>query len=159
LRAWLHGIAIAAAAVVASGCSLVPDTAEFRLPNRNTFLPSSTAAYVGPVSVSNPVKASELVDAQGSCSASQASPDAGGIPRSVGLEMTECDVVHALGPPQAADVGSENGTRTVVLTYRSGDRPGIYRFTGGRLKTIEQGDEPPAPAAKKPPPTKKPKSA
>jgi hypothetical protein len=57
--------------------------------------------------------------------------------------------VRSLGPPQSAQVGAENGVRTTVLTYRSGDRPGVYRFSGGRLKVIEQGDEP-QPAARKP---------
>jgi hypothetical protein len=71
--------------------------------------------------------------------------------------MTECEVVRALGSPQSVNVGTENGTRTVVMTYRSGDRPGVYQFFGGRLKSIERGDEPaPAPAANKPP-TNKPK--
>jgi hypothetical protein len=167
LRTLLHGVAIAVAAVAGSGCSLVPDVAEFRLPNRNTFLPSSTAAYVGPVSASAPVGPSDFVDAQGYCSGgaqglAQGSPEAAstaglGVPRSIGLEMTECEVVRSLGPPQSADVGAENGVRVTVLTYRSGDRPGIYRFFSGRLKSIEQGDEPPPPAAKKPP-AKKPKT-
>jgi hypothetical protein len=157
LRARLRGVAFAAAAVAASGCSVMPDMSEFRLPNRNSFLPSSTAAYVGPVSKTGPVGAADLVDGQGSCSGGGTEATAG-VPRGVGLEMTECEVVRALGPPQSAQIGDEgNGVRSSVLTYRSGDRPGVYRFSAGRLKTIEQGDEP-LPAAKKPP-AKKPKSA
>jgi len=165
LGALLRGGAIVAAVAVA-GCSLGPDMSEFRLPNKNTFVPTSTAAYVGPVSQSGPVGPSDLVDGQGYCAAGAQAPTQGsseaaataGVPRSVGLEMTECDMVRALGPPQATDVGVESGTRTVVLTYHSGDRPGIYRFFAGRLKSIEQGDEPPpAPAAKKTP-AKKPKT-
>jgi hypothetical protein len=159
LGAWMRGVAIATA-VSAGGCSMTPDFSEFRLPNKNTFVPTSTAAYVGPVSQSGPVNPSDLVDGQGSCAGqaqAQGSPEAsaaGG--RSVGLEMTECDVVRTLGPPQSANVGTENGTRTAVLTYRSGDRPGVYQFFGGRLKSIDQGDEPaPAPVAK---PAKKPKT-
>jgi hypothetical protein len=164
LRAWLRGVAFAAAALAAGGCSIMPDTSEFRMPNRNTFLPTSTAAYVGPVSRTGPVGAADLVDGQGYCSGggnpSQGSAEAGqGVSRGVGLEMTECEVVRSLGPPQSTEIGDEgNGVRSSVLTYHSGDRPGIYRFSGGRLKTIEQGDEP-LPAAKKPPPAKKPKSA
>jgi hypothetical protein len=158
-KSWLGGVAIAAA-VLASGCSLMPDTSEFRpLPPRNSFFPTSTAAYVGPVSATGNVAASELVDAQGSCSgAPQGSPEAAAVPRGVGLEMTECEVVRSLGTPQSAEIGAENGVRVVLLNYRSGDRPGIYRFFSGRLKSIEQGDEPP-PVAKKPPAAKKPKSA
>lgn len=155
LKTLLRGVVIAAAAVAASGCSLAPDMSEVRFPNRNTFLPSSTAAFVGPVSVSGPVGPSDLVDGQGNCSGGgpqpvQGTPEALAGARSVGLEMSECQVVRSLGPPQSAQVGAENGVRTAVLTYRSGDRPGVYRFSGGRLKVIEQGDEP-QPAARKPP--------
>jgi hypothetical protein len=157
LGAWLRGVTMVAAVSI-GGCSAMPDVSEFRLPNKNTFVPTSTAAYVGPVSKSGPVNPTDLVDAQGGCAGqaqAQGSPEAtAATTRSVGLEMTECDVVRALGPPQSANVGAENGTRTAVLTYRSGDRPGVYQFFGGRLKSIEQGDEP-APAAK---PAKKPKT-
>ncbi len=159
LRAWLRGVGFAAAAIAASGCSVMPDTSEFRLPSRNTFLPTSTAAYVGPVSRTGPVGSGDLVDVQGACSGGGNAAEAtAGVQRSVGLEMTECEVVRSLGPPQSAQIGNEgNGVRSSVLTYRSGDRPGVYRFSGGRLKAIEQGDEP-LPAAKTPP-GKKPKSA
>ena len=64
--ALLRGVAVVAAAV-AGGCSLMPDMSEFRLPNRNTFLPTSTAAYVGPVSQTGTVGPNDLVDGQGAC--------------------------------------------------------------------------------------------
>jgi hypothetical protein len=162
----LRGVAVAAA-VAAGGCSMAPDMSEFRLPNRNTFLPSSTAAYVGPVSQSGPVGPNDLVDAQGGCGPGapvQGSPEASttaSVPRSVGLEMPECDLVRALGQPQSVDIGTESGMRMTVLTYTSGDRAGIYRFYAGRLKSIEQGADAPAPppTAKKTTPAKKPKTA
>jgi hypothetical protein len=162
----LRGVAVAAA-VAAGGCSMMPDMSEFRLPNRNTFLPSSTAAYVGPVSQSGPVGPNDLVDAQGGCgpgAAAQGSPEASataGVPRTIGLEMAECDIVRALGQPQSVDIGTESGMRTAVVTYSSGDRAGIYRFYAGRLKSIEQGADAPsaaAPTAKKTTPAKKPKT-
>jgi hypothetical protein len=163
----LRGVAVAVA-VAAGGCSMMPDMSEFRLPNRNTFLPTSTAAYVGPVSQSGTVGPNDLVNAQGACgpgAPAQGSPEASataGVPRSVGLEMPECDIVRALGQPQSVDIGTESGMRMTVLTYNSGDRPGIYRFYAGRLKSIEQGanTEPPTGAiAKKPAAAKKPKAA
>jgi hypothetical protein len=163
----LRGVAVAAA-VAAGGCSMMPDMSEFRLPNRNTFLPTSTAAYVGPVSQTGTVGPNDLVDAQGACgpgAPAQGSPEASAsasVPRSVGLEMPECDIVRALGQPQSVDIGTESGMRMAVLTYRTGDRPGLYRFYAGRLKSIEQGPdkEPPTGAiAKKPTPAKKPKTA
>ena len=161
----LRGVAVAGA-VAAGGCSMVPDMSEFRLPNRNTFLPTSTAAYVGPVSQTAPVGPNDLVDAQGACGpggppaqgSSEASASAG-VPRSVGLEMPECDIVRALGQPSSVDVGTESGMRMAVLTYRTGDRPGIYRFYAGRLKSIEQGPDQPMPApTAKTTPAKKPKT-
>jgi hypothetical protein len=160
----LRGVAVAVA-VAAGGCSMMPDMSEFRLPNRNTFLPSSTAAYVGPVSQTGAVGPNDFVNAQGACgpgAPTQGSPEASttaSIPRSVGLEMPECDIVRALGQPSSVDIGTESGMRMAVLTYRTGDRPGIYRFYAGRLKSIEQGADPqPAPAAKTTTPAKKPKS-
>jgi hypothetical protein len=143
----------------------MPDMSEFRLPNRNTFLPTSTAAYVGPVSQTGPVGPNDLVDAQGACGSSgppaQGSPETtASVPRSVGLEMPECDIVRALGQPASVDIGTESGMRMAALTYRTGDRPGIYRFYAGRLKSIEQGPDPlpAAPTAKKTTPAKKPKT-
>jgi hypothetical protein len=160
----LRGVAVVAA-VAAGGCSMMPDMSEFRLPNRNTFLPSSTAAYVGPVSQTGAVGPNDFVNAQGACgpgAPTQGSPEASttaSIPRSVGLEMPECDIVRALGQPSSVDIGTESGMRMAVLTYRTGDRPGIYRFYAGRLKSIEQGADPqPAPSAKKTTPAKKPKT-
>jgi hypothetical protein len=160
----LRGVAVAAA-VAAGGCSMMPDMSEFRVPNRNTFLPTSTAAYVGPVSQTGAVGPNELVNAQGACAPgapTQGSPEASttaSIPRSVGLEMPECDIVRALGQPQSVDIGSESGMRMVALTYRTGDRPGIYRFYAGRLKSIEQGPDPlPAAAPSAKTPAKKPKT-
>ncbi len=84
--------------------------------------------------------------------------------RGVGLGMSECEVVFAIGHTDRIEVGNNGGQRTTVLTYLQGPRPGIYRFSGGRLVSIERGPEPPAPArpekktVKKPPP-KKPSSS
>jgi hypothetical protein len=53
--------------------------------------------------------------------------------------MSECDVVARLG--QATDVNfgtGLHGSRSVVLTYRAGPRPGIYRFENGRLAAMDR---------------------
>jgi hypothetical protein len=78
----------------------------------------------------------------------------------IALAMTECDVAQRAGFPGNVEIGSEaGGERSAVLTYRQGPWPGIYRFRGGRLVSIERVEviEPPKP--KKPakparPPTK-----
>jgi hypothetical protein len=74
------------------------------------------------------------------------SPMLGGI----SLRMTECDVVRRAGPVEKVDLGAnERGERSLVLTYLRGPLPGVYRFTGGRLLSIERAPAPPPP--EKPP--------
>jgi hypothetical protein len=75
--------------------------------------------------------------------------------RGVALEMSECDLVRVVGYTGQVEISrNERGERSVVLTYLQGERPGIYRFVSGRLKSIERAPE--LPAAAKPPAPKKP---
>jgi hypothetical protein len=81
-----------------------------------------------------------------------------GTGRNVALQMTECEVVNALGHPAEVQIAAnERGERAVTMTYMTPERP-IYRFTAGRLSTIERGAEPPPPepVTKRPPAKKKP---
>ena len=77
-------------------------------------------------------------------------PAAAPLRRGIALGMTECDVVRAIGHTDRIDISTdERGQRTVVLTYQAGERPGVYRFVGGQLASIERTNEPaPGPAAK-----------
>jgi hypothetical protein len=144
----------------------------FYSPELNVFTPKETAAAV---------TGNDLIAADGHCAgdapASQAlnfqagpqvgntangaaaaipSPEAKSIGHGVALNMTECDVIRAIGPTNQIEVATnERGQRSVVLTYPQGERSGVYRFVGGRLVSIERGPDAPAPAkvkAKKPPP-------
>ncbi|MGH6769442.1 MAG: hypothetical protein ACRECO_10540 [Xanthobacteraceae bacterium] len=68
----------------------------------------------------------------------------------IALQMTECDVVRRAGAPERVEFGTgQRGERTVVLTYIRGQRPGVYRFAGGRLYSIERAPEPPPQAKQK----------
>lgn len=73
----------------------------------------------------------------------------------IGLGMTECQAVRRAGTPSNVAISSgAGGDRRVVLTYLSGTWPGIYTFTGGRLKEIDaapQQPKPKAPAKKRKP--------
>ena len=63
--------------------------------------------------------------------------------------MTECDVVRRAGQAEKVDFGvNDRGERTVTLTYVRGPSPGIYRFAGGRLASIEGAPAPPPAPAK-----------
>ena len=155
-----------------AGCNApnMSDMSQLRLvPEARTFLPSNANTYSSAqaMRVLPPITAGDLVDAQGVCpgmTPPPPPPDPGADPaqtaavapmaspsaRGVGLEMTECEVARALGVPQRAEIGNnERGERRATLTYFSPERSGIYRFTDGRLITIERGPEPPAPPAAK----------
>jgi hypothetical protein len=75
-------------------------------------------------------------------------------PSGIALQMTECEVVRVAGNTDRVEIGgNERGQRSVTLTYMGGPRPGIYRFLGGRLASMERVAEPVQP--KKPQKTTK----
>jgi hypothetical protein len=176
---WRAGLV--AGLIALGGCSSqMPDLTQFKLPNSRSFLPSNVDTYVSPTTSRSlaPVGPTDLVDAQGFC-AGTAPPaetaqgsDAGAaaptpaaapaVPGAVGLDMTECEVVRALGPPQSVNFGAnDRGERRVTMVFFAGERSGSYQFTSGRLTSLERGPEPPPPpkperAAKKKPAAKKP---
>ncbi len=111
-----------------------------------------------------PVTAADLVSAEGQCAmataeaAADTSPDGVTVPGGIALQMTECDVVRRAGAPEQLQVGAdERGDRAVVITYVRGPRPGIYRFSAGRLTSVERVPE--APGAKAAPKAKSSKKA
>jgi hypothetical protein len=158
----------AALGLAACSSASVPELSEVKLlPEMRSFLPSNSNTYAGATAMRTlrPVGPADLVDAQGVCAggAAPAAAEPGAVtgeaaaaaalPQPVALEMTECEVVRALGTPSRTDFGTgEGGERTVTLTYVGSDRAGIYQFKGGRLATMERGPEP-APVSK---PEKKP---
>jgi hypothetical protein len=67
----------------------------------------------------------------------------------IALGMTECDAVRRAGQPNDVNIGAgPKGDRKVVLTYLTGSRPGIYTFSGGRLKEIDRAPGQPEPEKK-----------
>jgi hypothetical protein len=106
-----------------------------------------------------PITAEDLVGADGLCAAQPAAVAAAGEPvlppgtptvqGGIALQMTECDVVRRAGAPEKVDLGTaEGGERSLVLTFTRGPHPGVYRFTGGRLVSIERAPTPAAPPPK-----------
>jgi hypothetical protein len=129
-RGVLRGAAGIALALATAGCGAVqnamPDPANFRLPDRYTFFPTSTAAYAPPVSA-GAVGPGDLVDAQGVCAGGgSAATDA---PRGVSLEMSECEVVRALGPPQSVEISPVPGQRRSTPAFISSSAAGSPRST------------------------------
>lgn len=157
IRSRLVLAAAPAALMALAGCSAasLPDPSEVKLlPSASSFLPPKTNEFAkATVNSSRPVAAGDLVDGQGACAggavAAAAEPgatDVPSMPRGVGLDMTECQVVQVIGPAQSTEIGTnERGERSVVMTYTTREQAGIYRFVGGRLTSVERSGEPPAP--------------
>ena len=106
---WTGGLrtsAIVAVATSLTACgsiqNMIPDPANFKLPDRTTILPPTSSSYAAPLSATNAVGPADLVDGQGQCAGPTAS-DPAAPARGVSLDMTECQVVRALGQPQAVD--------------------------------------------------------
>lgn len=167
--------ALAALASLLAGCTSDISLEDFNVARRATnFATAQSLSFSAPGRdfTVRPVTQADLVDAQGQCvpvasapAPAAAAPDAAGdaaagapalVQGGIALQMTECDVVSRAGAPDNIEFGStERGERSVVLTYMRGPRPGIYRFAGGRLYSIERGPEPPAPPKKAAPAKKK----
>ena len=57
----------------------------------------------------------------------------------IALGMTECQAVRRGGQPSNVSIGvGQHGARKVVITYLSGQWPGIYTFSSGRLKEVDE---------------------
>ena len=156
----LRMIVMAALALAAGACSSdlslnnltlapKPDTL-LRKPDWATFSAGKNDFLL------RPITAADLVSRDGQCAtpgqgfadptaAGAAPPATGGV----ALHMTECDVVRRAGPVEQIDVAvDDRGDRAVVLTYIRGPFPGVYRFTGGRLVSVERAPAPPPAPAK-----------
>jgi len=150
-------ISVICGSLAVAACAL-PDTESFRVPDStNLFRRLSVTSYAEkPLP---PVTAADLVDTSGRCAGAYVAPSAGDpgavtlkdagvplIPAAVGLEMTECDVVKRAGVPERVEIGTnERQERTATLSYVRGDRPGVYSFTAGRLKSMEMASVPSEP--------------
>jgi len=147
-------LAVVASAVATGACSNMPGWADVKLPSASTFLPTSANSFnQAAINTSKPVRATDLVDAQGFCAggagATASEDESGTNLNAVALDMTECQVVRALGAPQATDITrNARGERSVTLTYLETERAGLYRFVRGRLKSIKRAPnaEPERPA-------------
>jgi len=141
---YLRGFSIVAIAASVAGCG------GFTTPTVDDLLPNTPKFEFKTLPPSRPIRAlgaPSLVGPDGSCAATT---DPEFVGPGIALDMSECDVVQRAGTPDNIDISaSPRGDRAVVMTYAHGDRPGIYRFAGGRLVSIERGAEPP-PAPERP---------
>lgn len=138
------------------------DAEWFNRPGRVFASSRSVSLETPPLSDDRPVGATDLITAEGYCAGmapadanalTDATATAGAEPVAptggIALGRTECDVARVAGQPDNVAISNEAGNRVTVLTYVRGPRPGIYRFTAGRMVSMERGAEPePQPRAK-----------
>jgi hypothetical protein len=115
---------------------------------------TTTTDWSSASSLERRLTAADLVSADGQCTETAASAataqSAPGALGGISLRMSECDVVRRAGAVEGIELGAnERGERSLVLTYLHGPWPGIYRFTNGRLVSIERAAAPP-PSPEKP---------
>ena len=157
--------AMVALAVILAACSRDLSVNNLTLTPKPDGLPKkSDWSQAWGRSSSGTVTTADLVSSRGQCplpplapgqsaKAGQAQAELGGI----ALEMSECEVVHRTGPVEKMEVGTTGrGERSLVLTYLKGPWPGVYRFTAGRLVSIERAPAAPEPSAKAATRSKKP---
>ena len=122
-----------------------------------------------------PITQADLMNQDGSCAA-QAAPAAtdgvapassdandalagtGQLPTvtgAVALGMTECQVAERTGSPDNFNITAEGTDRIATMTVTRGAWPGLYRFRGGRLVSIERIDVPAPARATRPARSKK----
>lgn len=150
-------------ALCLSACA-TPDTSVPTAKLSDVFATPEWAKFTNTASSGalRPVTPDELVTADGRCATmaqstdGAAPPDAdaalagqgplpGGLPGGVGLGMTECQVMQRTGAPERFDIGAEGTERVMTMTVTRGPNPGLYRFRGGRLVSVERIDVPAAP--------------
>ena len=148
VRHRIREIASLVAALLLAACSgsiekiseAIPRASDFSITGIELNPYSKASMAVAPTFKPPPVSAADYINADGSCAGE------GEQSTVVGLTMTECAAVRALGAPQQVNVGAnDRGERLVKLTYLRGDRPGLYVFTAGRLTEIERVFEPAPP--------------
>lgn len=126
--------------------------------SRPAMFSRSLTLETPPLSNSRPVSAADLISAEGYCAGMASPADANALTEpapsaaeqvqgsaGIAIGRTECEVARSAGAPDNVAISSERGERLTVLTYVRGPRPGIYRFAGGRMTSMERGAEPEPP--------------
>jgi hypothetical protein len=162
-------------ALCLSACA-TPDTTVPSAKLSDTFATPEWAKFTStsPSAALRVVTQNDLITADGRCAAvtmqstdGSAPPESAeaalsgqgplpGLQGGVALGMTECEVVQRTGSPERFDIGVEGGDRLVTMTVTRGNNPGLYRFRGGRLASIDRVEVPAPPrTAKQKAPAKK----
>lgn len=168
----MERMALPVAALLLMSACATPDTTEPAGKLSDTFAtPAWAQANQARQTATRAITQNDLMNQDGSCAVpastdgvAPAASDAdaalagqGELPQvqgGVALGMTECQVLQRTGAPDTFNISAEGAERIATLTVTRGSWPGLYRFRGGRLVSIEQVA---VPAPAKPARTSKPK--
>lgn len=160
--------AIALAAVLVLSACATPDTTQPAAKVSDVFATPEWAKSAATRSgAQRAITQNDLLNPDGSCAFTAEAATDGVAPTSadsalagqgplpvvqggVGLGMTECQVVQRTGAPDTFNIGAEGTERITTVTVMRGGSPGLYRFRGGRLVSIERVDVPAPPRTAKP---------
>ena len=157
--------AVLCAALTLLGNCAAPDTTQGTGKLSDTFATPEWAKFSNskPSAQLRAITPDDLVSSDGRCAATpdvvtaRATPEGGqestsdalagqgalpAVQGGIALAMTECQVVQRTGFPDRVDIGAEGTTRITTVTATHGASPGLYRFRGGRLVSIERVDVP-----------------
>jgi hypothetical protein len=149
-------VALPVAALLLLSACASPETPQPAAKMSDMFAtPSWAQANQARTTTSRAITQNDLINQDGSC-ALPASTDGVAPPSSdadaalagqgalpvvqggVGLGMTECQVLQRTGAPDTFNISAEGTDRVATLTVTGGAWPGLYRFRGGRLVSVEQ---------------------
>ena len=155
----LAAIPIAAMCAL-SGCA-TPDTTVPTAKVSDTFATPewAKANQARTATTSRVVTQNDLINPDGSCAfaastdgVAPAPADTGealagqgplpAVQSGVALGMSECQILQRTGAPDTFNRSAEGTERVATLTVMRGSWPGLYRFRGGRLVSIERVDVP-----------------
>jgi hypothetical protein len=149
-------VALPVAALLLMSACATPDTSQPSAKMSDMFAtPEWAKASQARSSTTRAITQNDLINQDGSCAAPASTDGAapvatdadaalagqGELPQVQGgaaLGMTECEVVQRTGAPDTFNISAEGADRVATLTVTRGSNPGLYRFRGGRLVSIEQ---------------------
>lgn len=143
------------ALLLMSACA-TPDTTQPAAKVSDVFAtPTWAQANQARATASRAITQNDLINQDGSCAAPASTDGAaptttdadaalagqGELPQvqgGVALGMTECQVLQRTGAPETFNISAEGTDRVATLMVTRGSWPGLYRFRGGRLVSVEQ---------------------
>jgi hypothetical protein len=142
---------VLAMAVALSGCGNFDFDASTSLFSKPLDVFGSRGGYIysnlGETRQEHPITVDDLVDANGACPrmAAPAPPPPPASDNPANGAAVSSDMASLLAT--AVNLGrNTNGDRTAILTFKTGPRPGVYRFVGGRLAEMDRVEVPPPPS-------------